>query len=133
VDSSPEPIVSLTSLSPNPVTNAVIKASVDRFPFRIGRAGGGDWSLFFQNELSIPDGNPLQISRQHASIDNGCGKCFLSDRGSRMGTVVNGVRLGVAEDAMVAELKPGDNTVIFGHPDSSRHRYTVNVSLPPKG
>jgi pSer/pThr/pTyr-binding forkhead associated (FHA) protein len=100
---------------------------VDRFPFRIGRAGD-KWSPFFQNELSIPDGKPLQVSRQHASIDNGGGKCFVSDRGSRMGTMVNGVQLGVRAGAMVAELKAGDNTVIFGHAVSSPHRYTVNVS-----
>jgi CRP-like cAMP-binding protein len=128
VESGPEPVVSLASVSPNPVTNETITATVDRFPFRIGRAGG-KWSPFFQNELFIDDKNPLQISRQHASIDNGGGgKCFVSDRGSRMGTVVNGVQLGVGAGVMVAELKPGDNTVIFGHADSSPHRYTVKVS-----
>jgi hypothetical protein len=127
VESGPEPVVSLTSVSPNLVTHEIITVNVDRFPFRIGRAGD-KWSPFFQNELSIPDEKPLQISRQHASIDNGGGKCFVSDRGSRMGTVVNGARLGVGAGTMVAELKAGDNTVIFGHPDSSPHRYTVNVA-----
>jgi CRP-like cAMP-binding protein len=125
-ENGPEPVVSLTSVLPNPVTHETITVNVDRFPFRIGRAGD-KWSPFFQNELGIPDENPLQISRQHASIDNGNGKCFVSDRGSRMGTVVNGVRLGVGAGALVAELEVGDNTVIFGHP-SSPHCYTVNVS-----
>jgi len=123
----PEPVVSLTSISPNPVTNEIITVKVDRFPFRIGRAAD-KWSAFFQNELSIPDKNPLQVSRQHASIDNGGGKCFVSDRGSHIGTVVNEVHLGVGAGVMVAELKAGDNTVIFGHPATSSHRYTVNVS-----
>ncbi len=126
-ESGPEPVVSLKSVLPNPVTDEIITVTVDRFPFRIGRAVD-KWSLFFQNELSIDDEKPLQISRQHASIDNGGGKCFVSDRGSRMGTVVNGVQIGVGAGAIVAELKAGDNTVIFGHPVSSPHRYTVNVS-----
>lgn len=126
-ESGPEPVVSLKSVLPNPVTDEIITVTVDRFPFRIGRAGD-KWSPFFQNELFIDDEKPLQISRQHASIDNGGGKCFVTDRGSRMGTVVNGVKLGVGAGAIVAELKAGDNTVIFGHPVSSRHRYTVHVS-----
>jgi CRP/FNR family transcriptional regulator, cyclic AMP receptor protein len=125
--SEPEPVISLSSVSPNPVTDEIIKVSVDRFPFRIGRAGD-KWSPFFQNELAIHDEKPLQISRQHASIDNGGSKCFVSDRGSRMGTVVNGVQIGVGADALTAELKAGENIVIFGHPVSSPHRFTVNVS-----
>lgn len=128
VESGPEPCVTITSLSPNPVTNQTITASVDRFPFRIGRAGG-QFSPFFQNELAIDDANPLQISRQHASIDHcGSGKCWITDRGSRMGTVVNGTKLSVGAGTIVAELKEGDNTVIFGHPDSSKHRYSIKVT-----
>ena len=120
----------MTSVSPNPVTGQIIAVDVDRFPFRIGRAGDKNtWSAFFQNELSIEDQKPLQISRQHASIDSGgAGKCFVSDRGSRTGTVVNGVKLGVGAGVMAAELKPGDNTVILGNPETSQHRYTVKVS-----
>ncbi len=122
-----EPVVSMTSVMPNPVTNEIITVNVDRFPFRIGRRTE-KWSPFFQNELYIPDENPLQISRQHASIDCGDGRCFVSDRGSHMGTVDNGVQLGIYAGVMVAELKPGDNTVILGHANSSPHRYTINVS-----
>lgn len=122
-----EPVVSITSVMPNPVTNEIITVNVDRFPFRIGRKTE-KWSPFFQNELSIPDEKPLQISRQHASIECGDGKCFVNDRGSHMGTVVNGVPLGIYAGVMVEELKPGDNTVILGHANSSPHRYTINVS-----
>lgn len=129
-DNEPEPVVSLKSVVPNPVTNKIVAINVDRFPFRIGRTSG-QWSPFFQNEMSIEDQNPLQLSRQHASIDNGGGKCFISDRGSRNGTVVNGVKLGVDAGAMVAELKAGENLVVFGHGDSSPHRYTVKVSAAP--
>jgi CRP/FNR family transcriptional regulator, cyclic AMP receptor protein len=128
VECGPEPVVRMTSALPNPVTNEIIKADVDRFPFRIGRAGD-KWSAFFQNELAIADQNPLQVSRQHASIDHcGGGKCFVTDRGSRKGTTVNGVHIGVGAGALVAELKTGDNTVIFGHSGTSKHHYTINVS-----
>lgn len=127
-DCGPEPVIRLKSLAPNPVTQEVVSVCVDRFPFRIGRAGN-KWSPFFQNELLIEDENPLQISRQHASIDSGGGKCYLTDRGSSTGTVVNGVKLGVRAGKLVTELKKGDNTVIFGHADNSRHRYNVTVEL----
>jgi hypothetical protein len=123
---APEPVVTMASQVPNPISKQIIKVDVDRFPFRIGREGG-QWSPFFQNELSIPDGNPLQVSRQHASIDTGGGKCFMRDRGSRTGTIVNGVRLHTGEGELVAELKQGENTVVFGNP-ASQHRYTVTVS-----
>jgi len=127
VECGPEPVVSLTSAVPNPVTHNIITVQVDRFPFRIGRAEEKS-SPFFQNEFSIPDQNPLQVSRQHASIDNGGGKCFVTDRGSHIGTHVNGVHIGIRAGSIVAELKAGDNTVIFGHPVTSAHRYTVKVS-----
>lgn len=126
-ESGSDPVVKLASVLPNPVTGEIITVNVDRFPFRIGRAEDKG-SLFLQNDLSIPDEKPLQVSRHHASIDNGGGKCFVSDLGSRIGTVVNGVKIGGGAGSIVAELKAGDNTVIFGHPVTSPHRYTVNVS-----
>jgi hypothetical protein len=122
-----EPVVTISSIDPNPVTGEVVSVTVDRFPFRIGR-DGGQWSPFFQNELLIADQNPLQISRQHASIDAGCEKCYVTDRGSRTGTVVNGEHLGAGNGAIVAELKTGENTVIFGHASNSVHRYKVTVT-----
>jgi hypothetical protein len=107
----------------------MIEVAADRFPFRVGRATGDKWSLFFQNELIIDDKKPYQLSRQHASIDHcGDGSCFVTDRGSRTGTIVNGVQIGVGADTMVAKLKAGDNTVIFGHATASPHRFTINVS-----
>jgi Cyclic nucleotide-binding domain/FHA domain len=126
-EDGPEPVVSLMSVAPNPVTGKIITVKVDRFPFRIGRARD-KWSPFFQNEFAIPDDHPLQISRQHASIDSGGGKCFVTDRGSHLGTVVNGVHIGIGGSQMVAELKIGDNTVIFGEDATSPHLYTVKVS-----
>ena len=122
-----DPIVKMTSARPNPVTRKIISVNVDRFPFRIGRAED-KVSLFSKNDLAIPDALPLQLSRHHASIGNGGGKCFVTDLGSRIGTVVNGVPIGVRAGTIVAELKPGDNTVVFGQADNSPHIYTINVS-----
>jgi len=122
-----DPIVKMTSARPNPVTHKIISVNVDRFPFRIGRAEE-KVSLFSKNDLAIPDALPLQLSRHHAAIGNGGGKCFVTDLGSRIGTVVNGVPIGVRAGAIVAELKPGDNTVVFGQADNSPHIYTINVS-----
>jgi pSer/pThr/pTyr-binding forkhead associated (FHA) protein len=81
-----------------------------------------------QNELLIEDEKPIQISRNHASIENTGGKCVVRDRGSRLGTTVNGVHIGVRSSELVAELKEGENTVILGNPSTSAHRYTVNVA-----
>src|SRR5579863_2763336 len=54
IGNCPEPAVSIISNAANPFTGKVIHADVDRYPFRIGRAGD-KWSPFLQNELAIHD------------------------------------------------------------------------------
>ena len=72
--------------------------TVNEFPCRIGRKAEVKNPLY-HNELSISDAEPFQVSRNHCMVGWLDGRCFLVDRGSRLGTVVNGERIGGAHRA----------------------------------
>jgi CRP-like cAMP-binding protein len=98
------------------------------FPFRVGRAvvrGGED--LFWLNDLAIPDHKPLQVSRNHCSIDRDAdGFYFVEDRGSTLGSIVNGAGVGGPHPEQRAKLKPGRNELILGEAHS-RFRFELRV------
>lgn len=84
-----------------PVHLVIIEASGDgaRFTFplskaqlRIGRA--------LENDVVLAE---TSVSRLHASITLGLGRCVIEDRGSRTGTLVNGELVSAAH-----ELRSGD-------------------------
>lgn len=88
-------------------------ATVDRFPFRIGRqTSPGD--PFSSNELAIPDGAPAWVSRNHCMLVDVDGRCFLVDRGSRLGTLVDGKMVGGEKQSGRIELHDGDHEVRIG-------------------
>jgi CRP-like cAMP-binding protein len=64
---------------------------ITKFPFRIGRLTSDALS---HNDLGIPDSEPLQISRHHVSFIKQDARIGVSDRGSRLGSWVDGQRLG---------------------------------------
>ncbi len=45
------------------------------------------------NDLYLRDSQPLNVSRNHFSVDNVRGDIVVVDRGSRLGTIVNGKRI----------------------------------------
>lgn len=105
-----------------------IDVEVAAFPFHIGRAIEGDEKnpLVF-NDLFIPDEAPFHVSRHHCVIEN-TGDCLVvRDRGSRVGTIVNGVPIGADHESLVAELRPGKNTLVLGA-EAGPHHFTVTVS-----
>jgi pSer/pThr/pTyr-binding forkhead associated (FHA) protein len=61
------------------------------FPFRIGRQSSDP---LVHNDLSIPDIAPLQISRHHLAFIRHGSRIGVSDRGSRLGSLVDGKQLG---------------------------------------
>ena len=61
------------------------------------------------NDLYLRDSQPLNVSRNHFSVDNVRGDIVVVDRGSRLGTIVNGKRI----DAQ-AVLNMGANEIIVG-------------------
>jgi hypothetical protein len=57
------------------------------------------------------------------------GRCFVVDRGSRMGTFVNGARVGQARAPSRVELGPGRSELAVAGPRSA-YRFHVTVHGP---
>lgn len=87
---------------------------IEKFPFRIGRLNQEDGSVFSSNDLSIPDKQPFQVSRNHCSIEREGDHYFIRDRGSTLGTIVNNVQIGVNHGTLTGDLKKGENTLVVG-------------------
>jgi CRP-like cAMP-binding protein len=64
---------------------------ITRFPFRIGRKSPDP---LVHNDLMLPDSVPLQISRHHLAFIEQEGRVGVVDRGSSLGSWVDGQRLG---------------------------------------
>lgn len=106
---------------------APVRVEVTKFPFRIGRANAGaSAALFARSDLAIADRIPHQISRHHCEIDIDGSGHVLRDRGSSLGTIVNGTTLGMNADSMEAQLHPGENHIVLGRGDSP-HRFVVVI------
>jgi hypothetical protein len=118
------PAVHLTSSSGR---GRHVDVAVTRFPFRIGRATDGHGpSPLAPNHLSIPDEKPYHVSRNHCIIERSGDRIMVHDFGSKVGTIVNGTRLGTEFDSFVAPLKPGENTLVLGS-EASPHHFRVVV------
>lgn len=100
--------------------------SVDRFPYRIGRQADAQNPLS-HNDLVIPDREPFHVSRNHCMVGWLEDRCFLVDRGSRLGTVVNGTRIGGEQRVGRIELGDGDNEVWLGGP-TTPYRFRITVA-----
>lgn len=101
------------------------KYDVTSFPFRIGRKEESD--MLGINDLMIHENAPYQVSPHHLLISTRNNMIELSDRGSRFGSLVNGVRIGLTSRSKVVELKRGSNEVIFGD-IYSQMRFNFEVS-----
>jgi hypothetical protein len=64
---------------------------ITRFPFRVGRQSPDP---LVHNDLMLPDPGPLQISRHHLAFIAHEGRVGVVDRGSMLGSWVDGQRLG---------------------------------------
>jgi len=101
---------------------------VGHFPFRIGGDSGSD-RLFVNNDLVLPPRESSPVARNHCMLINVSGKCFLVDRGSRMGTFVNGTRVGGPRSPSRVELGAGRSEVAVAGPRSA-YRFRVIVGAP---
>ena len=64
---------------------------INKFPFKVGREqSSGGLDCFFDNDLYLKDSQPLNVSRNHFSVDMVREEVVVVDRGSRLGTIVNG-------------------------------------------
>ena len=102
------------------------RVSIDRFPYRIGRQTSAE-NPFSQNELAIADREPFTVSRNHCVIVCLENRCFVIDRGSRLGTEVNRTMIGGGTHTARVELSDGDNVVGIGGPHA-QYRFCVRVT-----
>ena len=84
--------------------------SISKFPFKVGRKHEiGDVDVLSDNDLYLQDFPPFNVSRNHLQIDKVEGRYVIIDRGSRLGTIVNGKSIDVQ-----SVLNIGDNEIIIG-------------------
>ncbi len=88
---------------------------VTKYPFRIGRAAAGDEDIPLDvNDLWLADHSPLNVSRNHASLERKGNYIMVKDRGSSLGIHVNDVHIGGKSAERQAALEDGDNVVVLG-------------------
>ena len=97
---------------------------VKEFPFLIGRKSRDPLSY---NDLKIPDSVPLQISRHHMEFIKDGDRIGVSDRGSYLGSIIDGRVLGGEEGSPGPIFFEGsEGTLILGN-DKSPFRYKIRI------
>lgn len=105
---------------------------ITTFPFKIGREsrlGENEKGLFLKFRLKKTDSKPnndiylidnakqLQISKEHFQIERTNNFFLLKDRGSTMGTTINGITYGGKQEEFEQVLNDGD-IIRIGSKDS---------------
>jgi hypothetical protein len=102
--------------------------AVSRLPFRIGRRPqAGESPLLSANELELPVDPDWEIALNHLAIDVEAGQFVVRDRGSRSGTIVNGVAIGPGALRDSAVLVSGENEVAIAGAESP-YRFSVGLT-----
>ena len=95
---------------------------IEMFPFLIGRKSR---DVLVHNDLMIKDKPPYRISRHHVELDMHEDEVFVLDRGSHLGTIVQGRQLGGSStNRGPLKLKRIENTIILGD-KYSPYKYKV--------
>jgi CRP/FNR family cyclic AMP-dependent transcriptional regulator len=100
---------------------------IRHYPFLFGRRGevvGAD--ALIQNQLLLAEPPPYRVSRKHCLIDLSGDDIFVEDHTSKLGTIVNGNRIGGSSRETRARLSAGENTLVLGGPDSQA-RFKLSV------
>jgi len=113
-----------------PVALAAARAlRLGRLPFRVGRLPvAGEAQPTEVNDLRLSDTQPFNVSRSHFAIERVPDGVQVRDRGSYVGTIVNGVPVGGHRHVATVPLAVGGNEVVAGGPKSP-FRFRVVVSL----
>ena len=100
---------------------------VKRFPFRVGRRSTHSKSdPLGVNDISFPDEAPYNISKNHFEIGKSREGVIVYDRGSYLGTIVNGEVIGGHHRGAMIKLNDGENEVIAG---SSRSPFKFRIDV----
>jgi pSer/pThr/pTyr-binding forkhead associated (FHA) protein len=97
---------------------------ITQFPFRIGRQSPDP---LVYNDLMLPDSAPLQISRHHLAFIAREGQVGVVDRGSTLGSWVDGQHLGGPSGLSGPVFFTGpEGLLVLGSRDSP-FRYRVSL------
>lgn len=97
--------------------------------FRVGRKSNRHEDPFEVNDLMLPDTPPYNVSRNHFSIEKTLDGVLVNDRGSFLGTIVNGKTIGGNHHGAIIALSEGDNEIIVG---SHHSPFKFRVRVKPK-
>ena len=121
----PAMVLSLEGLIPKAVQSLPANPfRITKFPFRIGRQSDDP---LVHNDLSIPDTVPWQISRHHLALVCHDNRIGVSDRGSRLGALVDGKQVGGRKGHDGPLFFTGaEGTLVLGTPQSP-FKYKVRL------
>jgi len=113
-----------------PVAAAAAPAlRLGQLPFRVGRLPvAGEAQPTEVNDLHLLDTQPFNVSRSHFALERVPDGVQVRDRGSYLGTIVNGVPVGGHRHVATMLLAVGENEVVAGGPKSP-FRFRVVVAL----
>jgi CRP-like cAMP-binding protein len=98
---------------------------ITRFPFRVGRLSSDP---LIYNDLMLPDSVPLQISRHHLAFIAEGGRIGVVDRGSTLGSWVDGQQLGGRSGLSGPVFFTDSGGVLVLGDHDSPFRYRVSLS-----
>ena len=121
-----QPTITLEGITPRAAAALPITPfQITRFPFRIGRESPDP--LVF-NDLMLPDSVPLQISRHHLAFITEEERVGIVDRGSTLGSWVDGRQIGGQSGLSGPLFFTGrEGLLVLGHRDSP-FKYRVRLS-----
>jgi len=97
---------------------------IERLPFLIGRASDNP---LVHNDLTLEDRTPWQVSRHHVALVFEGGRVGVVDRGSMLGSQVDGHKLGGPKGAPGPVFFEGsEGTLVLGG-DKSPYEFHVRI------
>ncbi|MCK4641365.1 MAG: cyclic nucleotide-binding domain-containing protein [Candidatus Marinimicrobia bacterium] len=100
---------------------------IKKFPFKIGRESAHRYdAIFVDNDMFIEDEMPYNVSKNHLSINLHGNQFYVLDRGSSLGTIVNGKNIGGNISDYKAVLNKGKNTMIIGS-ETSPYQFKITL------
>ena len=121
-----QPTITLEGVTPRAAAALpVTPFQITQFPFRVGRQSTDP---LVYNDLMLPDSVPLQISRHHLAFIAHEGRVGVVDRGSTLGSWVDGQQLGGPSGLSGPVFFTGsEGLLVLGDRDSP---FRYRVSLP---
>ena len=122
-----QPSLTLEGITPRAAAALpVTPFEITQFPFRIGRQSSDP---LVYNDLVLPDAVPLQISRHHLALIAHEGQLGVVDRGSTLGSWVDGQQLGGPSGLSGPAFFTGAEGVLVLGSQHSPFRYRVSLRI----